>query len=600
MNATHWPQNLLRVLLMGTILSLALPGWAENAPSLEGLWKAHKRVDADLRGPVVIDINKGWAEFAGERVSLGCHVNGDGNDDDDAEDICNGGRWTADFSTGLGRFEGRVFNDRLIARWEQPSILQIGARASSPVRVRRGPGDRWIGTVTPMPSQFTFYLPVSKASDGSYRTFLRNPERNLGIFVQVERLELDGEQVRLVGRFRGDDQERTLVSGRYFADSDHFRLDLPAGRGGAYDFYRQPDPRRSDFRAQTTDEWTYRAPPQLEDGWRVGTLEDANIDKAPIKDMIERFILPADDSVHSLNVHGMLVARGGVLVLEEYFHGFHRDLVHDTRSAGKSLGSVLVGAARHKGVEIGPETLVYEALGEAVDDLEPRKGAMRLEDLLTMASGFYCDDGDAEAPGNENTLQSQDGEPDWYRYTLDLPMAHAPGEQPTYCSATSNLIGAVVSARAGRSLAALVQEWIAEPLQIPFYHLNLQPTGELYLGGGSHWRMRDYIKLPQMMLDGGTWNGTRIVPEAWARQSTSEAVRLGERAYGWQWWIEEYEWQGRTVQAFFAAGNGGQIFMGIPEADLVIAFWGGNYSDRAGRRAQSELIPDYILPATRP
>ena len=56
--------------------------------------------------------------------------------------------------------------------------------------------------------------------------------------------------------------------------------------------------------------------------------------------------------------------------------------------------------------------------------------------------------------------------------------------------------------------------------------------------------------------------------------------------------------QDRRVRGFFAAGNGGQIFMAIPDLDLVIAFWGGSYADAGGTRfAQRQLIPEDILPA---
>jgi len=43
------------------------------------------------------------------------------------------------------------------------------------------------------------------------------------------------------------------------------------------------------------------------------------------------------------------------------------------------------------------------------------------------------------------------------------------------------------------------------------------------------------------------------------------------------------------------AGNGGRIVMGIPDLDLVIAFYGCNYSDAVMYRAQNVLIPEYIL-----
>jgi CubicO group peptidase (beta-lactamase class C family) len=55
--------------------------------------------------------------------------------------------------------------------------------------------------------------------------------------------------------------------------------------------------------------------------------------------------------------------------------------------------------------------------------------------------------------------------------------------------------------------------------------------------------------------------------------------------------------QGRKVRAFFAGGNGGQIFMGIPALDLVIGFTGGNYSDPALFIPQRVFVPQFILPA---
>jgi CubicO group peptidase (beta-lactamase class C family) len=104
------------------------------------------------------------------------------------------------------------------------------------------------------------------------------------------------------------------------------------------------------------------------------------------------------------------------------------------------------------------------------------------------------------------------------------------------------------------------------------------------------------MKLGQLMLDDGVWNGTRILPRGWAQEAGSPQVKIGDRDYGYLWWISTYPYKNRTVQAFFAGGNGGQIVMGIPELDLVIAFFGGNYSHAMTRYAQNTLIPKRILP----
>jgi len=52
-----------------------------------------------------------------------------------------------------------------------------------------------------------------------------------------------------------------------------------------------------------------------------------------------------------------------------------------------------------------------------------------------------------------------------------------------------------------------------------------------------------------------------------------------------------------SSQAFFAGENGGQTVMGIPELDLVIAIYAGNYADSPGRQIQQAYVPKYILPA---
>jgi hypothetical protein len=37
--------------------------------------------------------------------------------------------------------------------------------------------------------------------------------------------------------------------------------------------------------------------------------------------------------------------------------------------------------------------------------------------------------------------------------------------------------------------------------------------------------------------------------------------------------------------------------MAVPELDLVIGFWGGNYSDRTAFIPQTVYVPEWILPA---
>ena len=59
--------------------------------------------------------------------------------------------------------------------------------------------------------------------------------------------------------------------------------------------------------------------------------------------------------------------------------------------------------------------------------------------------GLACDDNDENSPGNEDVMQRQTGQPDWYKYTLDLPMVRDPGgDHAVYCSAGINLLGGIM------------------------------------------------------------------------------------------------------------------------------------------------------------
>ncbi len=117
------------------------------------------------------------------------------------------------------------------------------------------------------------------------------------------------------------------------------------------------------------------------------------------------------------------------------------------------------------------------------------------------------------------------------------------------------------------------------------------------MGGGIHWLPRDFIKLGQVILDGGVWNGNRMLSKKWVARSTAALVNIDGRDYGYQWWLKEYSYRDKTIKAIIAGGNGGQVIIIVPELDLVVNFWGGNYNDKILYKAQDVLVPEYILKA---
>jgi CubicO group peptidase (beta-lactamase class C family) len=569
------------------LLSPALAA-GESPATLEGVWGATRHFGPEIRGP--IEIVRSGDELRLRVAQYDVRLN-------NVRGALNS--W---LPAGQGRFEGWFEQNGTVIRghWIQATTATDGSDFASPVTLRSATRDRWTGIVTPYDESFTFYVVFQNDAAGT-RAFIRNPDRNQGLWWSVQRADRDGDRVKLVGKFRGRGDDRVFGEGTLRPDDGVLSMYFP-GRGGAYDL--RPIDGESSYYARPQRElaqgYAYRPPPATGDGWKMGTLVEVGLDPAPIEEFI-RMAMAEPRSVEDLDLHGVLIARHGKLVLEEYFHGYHRAKPHDTRSAGKTLAAMLVGAQMQKGAKISPATRVYDLLpGVETDE---RKRGMTVAHLLTMSSGYDCDDWDGSRPGSEDKILDERPDDDYYRYTLRLPMEMAPGTQAVYCSINPNLVGAVLREATGRSVLRLFDETIARPLQFDRYYIGLQPTGEAYLGGGARLLPRDFMKFGQVMLDGGTWNGVRILPREYAKSAGSPLVTLRNQPagmrYGYTWWTIDYPYQGRTITAYFASGNGGQVVVVVPEADMVIACFGGNYGGRAGWAVVREHIPKYILGAVK-
>jgi CubicO group peptidase (beta-lactamase class C family) len=574
--------NVTRLAFAATAtLLLTLPTVAaqQAPPDLTGLWAAQVRFGPDIRGPLILLRGaSGWhADIAA--FSVPAHIDGQ--------------RVSFELPDDTGSFRGKLNGRNIVGHWIGQVAHSSGLAYATPIVLKRNGPNRWRGDVIPLDDSFTFYLPVTRRDDGTYATYLRNPERNQGRFIPVSRIELKGDVVTFVGR-RGGQAEVVLAEGRY--DAGVIRMPL---RGTSFDFTRVEGDSSSPFypRGKRGQRYRYAPPLQRDDGWPVATVEDVGISREGIERFVQMLIDMPMDSLSTPQIHSLLIARHGKLVVVEYFHGYHRDLPHDTRSAAKSWTAVLLGAAMQAGVPIRLDTPVYRTMLDSLPrDLDLRKRAMTLEHLISMTAGYEC--AADSAPGNEDVMQSQTAEPDWYRYTLNVPMLTAPGDTIVYCSIEPNLAGGMLHKIAGEPLPELFYHLVARPLMMSNYHLLLSPTGEAYGGGGHQFRPRDFLKLAQLMLNDGRWNGEQIVSREWARTSGSALRNLTKsQQYGWLWNSVEYPYKGGKVRAFFAGGNGGQIFMGISALDLVIAFTGGNYNDPALFIPQRVFVSERILPA---
>ena len=344
------------------------------------------------------------------------------------------------------------------------------------------------------------------------------------------------------------------------------------------------------------------SPPLLGDGWPVSDPAAEKIDPEPLAELTA-----AIEGGEFTKLDSVLVARNGRLAFEAYFNGFAVDKLHDTRSSFKSVTSILIGIALDRGLiaEVDAPILPMFPQYAEIDNWSESKRAITLAHLLTMTPGFDAEENHGVGPWREDDMWRAR---DWIKFTLDLPMAYAPGSQFAYNTPTSVLLGGVLRQASGEPVPDFAREALFEPLCITRYRWSFSPTGQAMTGGSFFIRPRDLAKFGQLFLDGGVWKGKRIVSEAWVKESTRrrvaslppgtekppEAAVIG---YGYHWWTR-WGFPGLPgTTNYFASGNGGQKIFVFPRRDLVVVFTGSHYNEPIGHRQPMQILERFILPA---
>lgn len=572
----------MRVALFCLLLPLSVPADAAAPPDLVGLWGNETVSGPLLAGTITVDGRQApWRASVG---GLSVAVERDG----DAISFATPG--------GQGHFRGQLVDGDINGFWIQPPGLTLASAYATPVVLVHGYSQVWTGQVSPLPDRVTQYLNIQRKPDASLQAFLSNPEYNLGRGIGYD-VHVDNDTVVLTDPKR----KGWALNGRFDDETDQLRMDW---QGIAmFPFTRRDRDHALGYYVTTPADThdTYRVPVPVDDGWTTAALGEVGMQVAPMTELLRHAQTIATPEPGHPQVHGLLVARHGKLAFEAYFHGYSREQAHDTRSAGKSFASLLVGMAIDHGANLSAQTPVLSLFPEyrKLAHVDRAKRAITVGDLMSMSSGLACDDHAADSPGAEDRMQGQQDERDWYRFTLDLPMVQRPGaDKAVYCSAGINLLGGVVRHATGRRLTELFRDWIAGPMQMRGYHLNLTPDDDAYLAGGIQLRPRDMLKLGQLYLDGGVWHGQRLVDSGWIDASVARRSTFGpNHDYGYAWHLHTFRVQDHDYRAYAAEGNGGQFVIVVPELELVVAITAGSYGEFSTWYQLQDLVADYIIPA---
>ncbi|MCG6861820.1 MAG: beta-lactamase family protein, partial [Chromatiaceae bacterium] len=309
--------------------------------------------------------------------------------------------------------------------------------------------------------------------------------------------------------------------------------------------------------------YSYKAPKVLANGWAVSSLSEEGVDPEKIRSLIKEVLRQKYK-----NIDGIVIVKNGKLILEEYFYGFDRETPHDIRSVTKSISSIVTGIAIDQAVLDGvtERPYTYFKSYEPPPGWDARVRNVTIENILTMTSGYECDDFQT---GFSCDIGLKDSD-DWLRYALDLPMAHEPGTRWAYNSASPMLIGEMISINSGMSFKDYAAKNLLNPLSIKEFQWLLSPNGRVFVAGSAKMRPVDMAKIGYLALNRGEWKNRQIVSERWIAESTREhrsaplhpalaGSALATSGYGYLWWTKNFSINGKIVGSFFALGNGGQM-----------------------------------------
>lgn len=306
-------------------------------------------------------------------------------------------------------------------------------------------------------------------------------------------------------------------------------------------------------------------------------------------------------------VTSILVARHGAVVYEQYFDDGGAAALRNTRSATKTITGMLVGAAVDRGL-LKPDARVLDYFHdkEPLQNPDPRKGAITVEDLLTMSSLLECDDENQFSRGNEERMYLVE---DWAKFALDLPIKGFPDWQAkpadspygrvwSYCTAGPTMLGPLLERATRQKLAAFAEQALFAPLGVTDAKWQFQPLGAPMTGGGLQLTTRDLYRFGQLYLDGGKWQGRQLISADWVRRSvTPHANARPDTDYGYLWWLQTFHVGAQAVKTWGMYGTGGNKVYVLPGEDAVVVVTTTNYRVQGAGDLTDRLFTEAIVPA---
>lgn len=261
----------------------------------------------------------------------------------------------------------------------------------------------------------------------------------------------------------------------------------------------------------------------------------------------------------NFRVYGLEIRQDGRLL-----YSWHPapDIRYPVYSATKSVTSLAVGFAAAEGKFSVDAPLAYYLPQEYIARMEPEKRAaflpLPVRRFLTMS-----------VPGYPFRPEGED----WLDFALGCPV-EADKNVFAYSNIPAYLVGAAVEQAVGERMADYLKPRLFSPLGIENPVMRTDPQGRFYGATGMELTVSELAKIGEVYLSGGSFEGKRLLPESWIKESVSRQIPNREGGYGYYIWVQPH--------SFSISGKWGQKCILYPETRMSVS-WLGNMPEDSRR-----------------
>ena len=285
----------------------------------------------------------------------------------------------------------------------------------------------------------------------------------------------------------------------------------------------------------------------------------------------------------------LMVVYKGDIIHERYADGVNMHTRTRTWSTAKSITATLVGMLVDEGRMSLDEPLNVEWLPALPNpDADPRN-AITLRHVLNMSTGLYPVDGS----GPSMYAATGSGLAYWAGASSNegarrRGLVREPGTYWDYENYDTLLAVIAMKNAIGdnKSYAAFPRERLFDKIGMRNTLASTDRFGDFILSSMIYTNARDLARIGLLYLQGGVWNGERLLSEEWIEFVTTPApasARNGNN-YGGQFWLVPDDRNDVPKSAFSTSGNRGQYVIVVPTHDTVIVRRGLDYGGQGFNR----------------